>query len=84
MFCQDPSWSRWAKDSQCELKFPPSASESQRALTSFQKLLVIKALRPDRLESAMEVFFCKVQCLKTICLSLTHHFFVVNYLLPIC
>ena len=46
-------WSKFAQSSQCERDFPPSVAKK---ITPFQQLLVIQALQPDRLQSAMEQF----------------------------
>jgi len=51
------SWSRWARSPQCEIEFPPKYIKS---VTPFERLLVVQALRPDRLESAMGVFACEL------------------------
>ena len=45
-------WDNWGRSSTCEKEFPPSISK----ISIFQKLLLVKVLRPDRLESAMHVF----------------------------
>ena len=55
------SWRRFAKSSHCEQEFPPSVAKS---ITPFQQLLVIQALRPDRLQTAMEQFASKTLGLK--------------------
>ncbi len=47
------TWSKFARSSQCEKEFPPNVLKK---ITPFQQLLVIQALRPDRLQSAMEQF----------------------------
>ncbi len=44
------TWSEFAKSSECEQAFPAAVDKK---VTPFQKLLVIQALRPDRLHSAM-------------------------------
>lgn len=46
-------WSLFQKSSQCEKEIPSSVTKS---LTYFQKILLIQALRPDRLQSIMEQF----------------------------
>lgn len=46
-------WTRFCKSSQCEREFPTSVAKT---LTHFQKVLVVQALRPDRLQSTMEQF----------------------------
>ena len=42
---------------QCETEF---ASEIRRKLKPFQLLLVVQALRPDRLQSAMQQLACQL------------------------
>ncbi len=54
-------WTRFSKSSQCEREFPPSVGKS---LTRFQQVLVIQALRPDRLQSSMEQFATQALGLK--------------------
>lgn len=51
----------------CERKFP-----SDRKLSLFQQIIVIQALRPDRLQTAMRDFSCKVLNLKDISPSSTN------------
>ena len=46
-------WNSWAKSPECEVDFP-----NLRGITSFQKVLLIQALRPDRLMSAINGFCC--------------------------
>lgn len=46
-------WSQFTASSQCERDFPPDIFKK---ITPFQQLLVIQAIRPDRLQSAMERF----------------------------
>jgi dynein heavy chain 2 len=47
------SWDSWGSSSTCEKEFPQSISSK---MTLFQKMLLVKVLRPDRLESAMHLF----------------------------
>jgi len=54
-FDDDKLWRSWIVNPRCEADFPPSCSQ----LTGFQKLLVIQALRPDRLQSGMNNFCCE-------------------------
>ena len=49
-------WQRWARNPECERAFPRHAS----SLSSFQRVLVVQTLRPDRLQSALELFCKKV------------------------
>lgn len=49
-------WSSFSRSSQCEQEFPPSVAKK---ISLFQQLLVIQALRPDRLQSAMVQFASK-------------------------
>ncbi|KAF4726099.1 Cytoplasmic dynein 2 heavy chain 1 [Perkinsus olseni] len=58
-------WRGWIEEDACEEKFP---QEIALKLTSFQKVLIVQALRPDRLESALtkfttEVIFLDYDCL---------------------
>ena len=46
-------WNRWATSAECELEFP-----NLRGVTPFEKVLVIQALRPDRLMTAVNGFCC--------------------------
>jgi dynein heavy chain 2, cytosolic len=46
-------WLPFGESPQPELNFP---DHTERRLSSFQKLLLIQVLRPDRLESAMQLF----------------------------
>mmetsp|Transcript_8125 Transcript_8125/g.10764 ORF Transcript_8125/g.10764 Transcript_8125/m.10764 type:complete len:2280 (+) Transcript_8125:2-6841(+) len=46
-------WQRWASSMECERDFP-----SIRGLSAFQRVLVVQALRPDRLQSAI-IQFCQ-------------------------
>ena len=46
-------WAQFAQSPQCERYFPPTIAHR---ITQFQQLLVIQALQPDRLQSAMEQF----------------------------
>ena len=55
------AWSAFVKHPHCEREFPHLAVGK---ITAFQQLLVIKALRPDRLQSAMELFALRVLLLK--------------------
>eukprot|EP00899_Mesostigma_viride_P029629 jgi/Mesvir1/9851/Mv22388-RA.1 len=52
-------WSHWSRSAHCEDDFPESAS-SNKAVTPFHRLLLTQAFRPDRLESAMHIFVCKL------------------------
>ncbi len=49
----DAQWAAWGKHPEAELKFPQNIKAS-----SFQQMLVVKALRPDRLQASME-WFCR-------------------------
>ena len=63
----DSTWRKWADTSDCEKNFP-----SDKRLTSFQQILIIQALRPDRLQIAMRDFACRVLNLKDISPSSTN------------
>jgi dynein heavy chain 2 len=47
------TWSSFRTASECERQLPPQVDQK---LTAAQKLIVVKALRPDRLYSAMKMF----------------------------
>ena len=49
----DPQWSRWSKSDRAEVDFP---SNLPGTTTPFQKILLIQALRPERLQSALVMF----------------------------
>ena len=53
----ESTWSKWCKSPRPEADFPAFANE--RSLTAFQRLMAIKALRPDRLQTAMTQFACE-------------------------
>ena len=55
------AWSAFVKHPHCEKEFPHLAVGK---ITAFQQLLVVKALRPDRLQSAMELFTVRALSLK--------------------
>lgn len=48
-------WKRWATSPECERDFP-----TIRTLTQFQRVLLVQALRPDRLQSALHQFASEV------------------------
>lgn len=60
-------WRRWMQINECEKQFP-----SEVRLTLFQQILVIQALRPDRLQVAMKDFACKLLNLRDISPSMTN------------
>ncbi|XP_050416302.2 cytoplasmic dynein 2 heavy chain 1 [Patella vulgata] len=49
------TWSNFSRSSQCELEFPSSV---EKRVSAFQQVLLIQAVRPDRLQSAMAHFAC--------------------------
>jgi dynein heavy chain 2 len=53
--CLDNSdlWLTFSQSSQCEQNIPPQLAQK---LTWFQQVLIVKTLRPDRLQSSMELF----------------------------
>jgi dynein heavy chain 2 len=57
------TWTRFYKSSQCEREIPSAISKS---LTHFQLVLLVQALRPDRLQTVMEQFATKVLGLKEV------------------
>lgn len=52
-FDNEQTWASFMQSATPERDFPPSLAQRT---TAFQRLLVVKALRPDRLESAMQHF----------------------------
>ncbi|KAI9332693.1 dynein heavy chain and region D6 of dynein motor-domain-containing protein [Obelidium mucronatum] len=56
-FSDSEAWTNWMSSRSCEVDFPPSMS---KRISTFQKLLLVKLLRPDRLMSAMAMFSCTV------------------------
>ncbi|DBA00111.1 TPA: hypothetical protein N0F65_000402 [Lagenidium giganteum] len=61
-------WIRWSKSAECEQTFHAKMekSGSSGGLSAFQKVLVVQALRPDRLQSAIINFICSVMQLKSL------------------
>jgi dynein heavy chain 2 len=63
----EAAWRKWASNPRCESDFPfpvvgsPAEAKSSApgTVTSFQKLLVLQALRPDRLQSALQTYVCE-------------------------
>ncbi|KAL3878520.1 hypothetical protein ACJMK2_030860 [Sinanodonta woodiana] len=49
-------WSSFSRSSQCEQEFP---SVIEKKISLFQQVLVVQAVRPDRLQSAMSLFACR-------------------------
>ena len=49
----DPQWERWSTSDRCEVDFP---SNLPGTTTAFQKILLIQALRPEKLQSALLMF----------------------------
>ena len=49
----DDIWLAWSRSLQCEREFPPAIKQKLRP---FQEVLLVQALRPDRLQSAMALF----------------------------
>lgn len=49
-------WSNFSRSNECEREFP---SVVEKRITLFQQLLVVQAVRPDRLQTAMGLFACK-------------------------
>lgn len=58
---EESTWRQWIEINECEKSFP-----SDKRVTLFQQLLIIQALRPDRLQIAMKEFACKILNLKDI------------------
>ena len=56
------AWKPWLEHPSPETALPPRAG----SLRPFQRLLVVQALRPDRLQTAMEAFVCEGLGLRTV------------------
>ncbi|XP_071483964.1 LOW QUALITY PROTEIN: cytoplasmic dynein 2 heavy chain 1-like [Diadema antillarum] len=54
-------WSQFSRSSLCEQEFPTSL---EKKISPFQQLLLIQAIRPDRLQSAMAFFATKALGMK--------------------
>lgn len=65
-------WSSFSRSNECEKEFP---SVIEKRISLFQQLLVVQAVRPDRLQTAMGLFACKALGL---CISWNCHF--LNFL----
>ncbi|XP_076446844.1 LOW QUALITY PROTEIN: cytoplasmic dynein 2 heavy chain 1-like [Babylonia areolata] len=50
-------WGNFARSTRCEEEFPPAV---ERKCSAFQQVLVLQAARPDRLQSCMSLFACKI------------------------
>lgn len=61
-------WSSFSRSNECEKEFP---SVIEKRISLFQQLLVVQAVRPDRLQTAMGLFACKALGL---CISWNCHF----------
>lgn len=57
----DGKWSRWATSPECERDFP-----TLRAVSAFDKVLLVQTLRPDRLQSAIQQFAGEVLRLQSL------------------
>ena len=55
------TWKGFARSSECEKEFPPGVA---KRMTPFQEVLIIQAVRPDRLQTAMEHFAMRALNLK--------------------
>jgi len=65
-------WERWVKSERAEVEFPPHVPNS---VTPFQRILVVQALRPERLQPACTDFITrvlKVDSLSPLSSSLPH------------
>jgi dynein heavy chain 2, cytosolic len=67
----EKSWRDWCEINDCEKNF-----QSDKRLTLFQQILIIQALRPDRLQIAMKDFACRILNLKDISPSTSNIKFV--------
>ncbi|KAJ6654772.1 hypothetical protein lerEdw1_006558 [Lerista edwardsae] len=55
-FQDTPLWQPFSRSSMCEQDFPTIIANR---ISLFQQVLVVQAVRPDRLQSAMALFACK-------------------------
>ncbi|PRP81711.1 hypothetical protein PROFUN_10811 [Planoprotostelium fungivorum] len=62
-FKDSEAWSTWAASVSAETEFPKKYAGK---ISGFEKLLIIQALRPDRLETAMNLFVCEMIKLPTL------------------
>lgn len=53
---KDALWLPWASSDKCEESYDPSVYSR---MTAFQRVLLVQAIRPDRLESALTQFACE-------------------------
>uniref|UniRef100_A0A803SUA0 Dynein cytoplasmic 2 heavy chain 1 n=1 Tax=Anolis carolinensis TaxID=28377 RepID=A0A803SUA0_ANOCA len=60
-FQDAPLWQAFSRSSMCEQDFP---SIIANRISLFQQVLVVQAVRPDRLQSAMALFACKALGIK--------------------
>ena len=54
LFTDSSFWSNWMKRPDCEQNFPSASN-----ISPFQKVIIIQALRPDRLLTASKVSYFK-------------------------
>ncbi|XP_063807614.1 cytoplasmic dynein 2 heavy chain 1 isoform X2 [Pseudophryne corroboree] len=54
-------WNNFSKSTVCEQEFPAAIAKK---LSLFQQVLVVQAIRPDRLQSAMALFACRTLGIK--------------------
>lgn len=71
-------WNNFMMINECETQFPKYCDK----LTSFQKVLLVQALRPDRLYSTILQFICKLTGLKTLNTSIVNLSQIYNETLP--
>lgn len=57
------AWTGWANSPRCEAEFP---AKYGKRISPFQQLLLIQALRPDRLETAMIQFVCEAMKMQSL------------------
>lgn len=59
----DATWRAWATSRECENEFPAALKET---VSPFQQLVLVSVFRPDRLQSAMQIFVCHCMRLPSI------------------
>ena len=61
------TWKRWVEHPEPERNFPESVDRTlEKKNQAFRKVLVVQALRPDRLQTAMELFACRALDVETL------------------
>jgi len=54
---ENDTWQQWVRSASCERSFPRKVAATIRPV---QKLLLVQAVRPDRMQTAMDIFVCDI------------------------